>query len=142
MTWGLPELQAAWVYSLIKPLRTVFGGSVQSSRQHGVCVQEIVPEYQQLGIVRPVTAEHQDSHAGYPARQQVGDLEERPAPTIIAPSLLVISPGQPPNRRFEPHTHMFPVQLFGAPGPRPPVMLISSGDPTGAWVLLPAFGRV
>ena len=43
--------------------------------QHGV----LVPEYQQLSILRPVAAEHQDSHAEYPARQQVGDLEQHPA---------------------------------------------------------------
>ena len=37
------------------------------------------PEHQQLGSLRPVAAEHQDSHAEYPARQQVDDLEQHPA---------------------------------------------------------------
>jgi hypothetical protein len=39
----------------------------------------LVPEHQQLDILRPVAAEHQDSHAEYPARQQVDDLEQHPA---------------------------------------------------------------
>jgi hypothetical protein len=39
----------------------------------------LVPEHQQLDIFRPVAAEHQDSHAEYPARQQVDDLEQHPA---------------------------------------------------------------
>jgi hypothetical protein len=34
----------------------------------------LVPEYQQLGILRPVPAERQDSQAEYPARQQIDDL--------------------------------------------------------------------
>ena len=29
--------------------------------------------------VRRVAAEHQDSYAEYPARQQIGDLEQHPA---------------------------------------------------------------
>jgi hypothetical protein len=39
----------------------------------------LVPEHQQFGSLRPVTAEHQDSHAEYLARQQVEDLEQHPA---------------------------------------------------------------
>jgi transposase, IS6 family len=39
----------------------------------------LVPEYEQLGIFRPVTAEHQNGQAGYPARQQVDGLEKHPA---------------------------------------------------------------
>jgi hypothetical protein len=39
----------------------------------------LVPEHEQLGIFRPVTAEHQDGQAEYPARQQVDDLEQHPA---------------------------------------------------------------
>jgi hypothetical protein len=34
-----------------------------------------VPEHEQLGILRPVAAEHQDGQAEYPAREQVDDLE-------------------------------------------------------------------
>jgi hypothetical protein len=34
----------------------------------------LVPEHEQLGILRPVTAEHQDGQAEYPARQQIDDL--------------------------------------------------------------------
>jgi hypothetical protein len=36
-------------------------------------------EYQQLSILRQVAAEHQDRQAEYPAREQVGDLEQHPA---------------------------------------------------------------
>jgi hypothetical protein len=39
--------------------------------QHSV----LVPEYQQLSILRPVAAEHQDGRAEYSARQYVDDLE-------------------------------------------------------------------
>ena len=39
--------------------------------QHSV----LVPEYQQLSILRPVAAEHQDGRAEYSARQHVDDLE-------------------------------------------------------------------
>ena len=39
----------------------------------------LVPEHEQLSSLRPVAAEHQDSQAEYPARQQVDDLEQHPA---------------------------------------------------------------
>ena len=39
----------------------------------------LVPEHQQFSSLRPVAAEHQDSYAEYPARQQVDDLEQHPA---------------------------------------------------------------
>jgi hypothetical protein len=39
----------------------------------------LVPEHQQLSILRQVPAEHQDSQAEYPARQQIDDLEQHPA---------------------------------------------------------------
>jgi hypothetical protein len=39
----------------------------------------LVPEHEQLGILRPVAAEHKDGQAEYPARQQVDDLEQHPA---------------------------------------------------------------
>jgi hypothetical protein len=39
----------------------------------------LVPEYQQLSILRQVAAEHQDRQAEYPARKQVDDLEQHPA---------------------------------------------------------------
>ena len=39
----------------------------------------LMPEHQQLSILRPVAAEHQDSQAEYPAREQVDDLEQHPA---------------------------------------------------------------
>jgi hypothetical protein len=39
----------------------------------------LMPEYQQLGILRQVAAEHQDGQAEYPAREQVDDLEQHPA---------------------------------------------------------------
>ncbi len=34
----------------------------------------LVPEHQQLGILRPVPAERHDGQAEYPARQQIDDL--------------------------------------------------------------------
>ena len=39
----------------------------------------LVPEHQQLSILRQVAAEHQDGQAEYPARKQVDDLEQHPA---------------------------------------------------------------
>ena len=39
----------------------------------------LVPEHQQLSSLCPVAAEHQDSYAEDPARQQVDDLEQHPA---------------------------------------------------------------
>jgi len=36
----------------------------------------LVPEHQQLSILRQVAAEHQDGQAEYPAREQVDDLEQ------------------------------------------------------------------
>lgn len=39
----------------------------------------LMPEHEQLGILSPVTAEHQDSQAEYPARQLIDDLEQHPA---------------------------------------------------------------
>jgi hypothetical protein len=48
-----------------------------------------MPEHEQLGIFRPVAAECKDSHAEYPARQQVDDLEQHLAkPTITASIML------------------------------------------------------
>jgi hypothetical protein len=39
----------------------------------------LMPEHQQLSILRQVTTEHQDGQAEYPAREQVDDLEQHPA---------------------------------------------------------------
>ena len=39
----------------------------------------LVPEHQQLGVLRLVPAEHQDSQAKSPAHEQAGDLEQHPA---------------------------------------------------------------
>ena len=39
----------------------------------------LVPEHQQLSILRQVAAEDQDGQAEYPAREQVDDLEQHPA---------------------------------------------------------------
>jgi len=44
----------------------------------------LVPEHKQLSILRPVATEHQDSHAEYPAHQQVDDLQQHP---VSQPSL-------------------------------------------------------
>jgi hypothetical protein len=38
-----------------------------------------MPQHQQLSILCPVTAEHQDGQAEDPAREQVDDLEQHPA---------------------------------------------------------------
>ena len=45
----------------------------------GQLTATLMPEHEQLGIFRPVTAEHQDDQAEHPARQQVDDLEQHPA---------------------------------------------------------------
>ena len=39
----------------------------------------LVPEHQQFSSLHLVTAEHQDSRAEYPPRQEVEDLEQHPA---------------------------------------------------------------
>jgi hypothetical protein len=39
----------------------------------------LMPQYQQLSILRQVTAEHQDSQAEHPAREQADNLEQHPA---------------------------------------------------------------
>ncbi|HUY52751.1 MAG TPA: hypothetical protein VMV92_44800 [Streptosporangiaceae bacterium] len=39
----------------------------------------LVPEHQQLRILRPVATAQQDDQAAYPARQHIGDLEQHPA---------------------------------------------------------------
>jgi len=39
----------------------------------------LMPENQQLSILRQVAAEHQDGQAECPAREQVDDLEQHPA---------------------------------------------------------------
>jgi len=39
----------------------------------------LVPQYQQLSILRLVPTEHQGSDTEYPANQQVDDLEQHPA---------------------------------------------------------------
>src|SRR5260370_5682879 len=44
----------------------------------------LVPEHEQLSILRPVRAEYQDSQAECPANKQVADLEQHTA-TITAP---------------------------------------------------------
>jgi hypothetical protein len=36
----------------------------------------LVPEHSQLGVLLPITADHQDSQAEQPAHQQAGDLEQ------------------------------------------------------------------
>jgi hypothetical protein len=38
----------------------------------------LVAQNQQLSILGPAAAEHQDGQAEYPARQQVDDLEQHP----------------------------------------------------------------
>lgn len=39
----------------------------------------LMPEHQQLGILRQVPAEHHDGQAGHAAREQIDDLEQHPA---------------------------------------------------------------
>jgi hypothetical protein len=57
------------------PVGRLISHAANVAAQH--CV--LVPEHQQFSSLRPVAAEHQDSHAEYPARQQVDDLEQHPA---------------------------------------------------------------
>jgi len=38
-----------------------------------------MPQHQQLGIFRPVTAQQQDHQAEHTAREHVEDLEQHPA---------------------------------------------------------------
>ena len=63
-----------------------------------------LPEHEQLGIFRPVTAEHQDGQAEYPARQQVDDLDQHPAsqPPLRPPCRQTVQV-TPPNRVIERH---------------------------------------
>jgi hypothetical protein len=63
----------------------------------------LVPEHQQLSILRPVAPEHQDSQAEHAAGQQVDDLEQHPdrQPSPRPPA--GNSAGQPCNRVFERH---------------------------------------
>ena len=49
--------------------------SASLSAQHRV----LVPEHQQLSILRPVATAQQDDQAEYPARQHVDDLQQHPA---------------------------------------------------------------
>jgi hypothetical protein len=49
----------------------------------------LVPEHEQLGILRPVAAKHHDSQAEYPAREQVDDLEQHPGKLISTTSRLL-----------------------------------------------------
>jgi hypothetical protein len=63
----------------------------------------LVPEHEQLGIFRPVTAGHQDGQAEYPARQQVGDLEQHPAANHHCVHHVGSSAGDTPNRVIERH---------------------------------------
>ena len=49
----------------------------------------LVPEHQQLGILRQVAAEHQDGQTEHPARKQVDDLEQHPGKLTITMSSLL-----------------------------------------------------
>ena len=51
----------------------------------------LVAEHQQLSNLGPVATEHRDSHAEYPACQQVDDLGQHRPATITALSLLAIT---------------------------------------------------
>ncbi len=63
----------------------------------------LVPEHQQLSSLRPVAADHQDSHAGYPARQQIDDLEQHPPVSHHRVKPAGDSAGRPLNRVFGRH---------------------------------------
>ena len=54
-------------------------GSYRTRRACPAQHRVLVPEYQQLGILGPVAAEHQDGQAEYAARQQIDDPEQHPA---------------------------------------------------------------
>jgi hypothetical protein len=57
------------------PVGRFVTGSAGVAAQHRV----LVPEHEQLSILRPVATAQQDGQAEYPARQQVDDLEQHPA---------------------------------------------------------------
>jgi hypothetical protein len=61
----------------------------------------LVPEHQQLRILRPVAAEDQDGQAEYPARQQVHDVEQMWPANQHRVKPAGDSAGQPLNRVFE-----------------------------------------
>jgi hypothetical protein len=63
------------------PARRATPGRPARTAPRGVPAQHrvLVPEHQQLRILRQVPAEHQDGQAEYPAREQVDDLEQHPA---------------------------------------------------------------
>ena len=63
----------------------------------------LVPEDQQLSILRPVAAEHQHSQAEYTARQQVDDLEQHPPSQPSPRPACWQQCSSPPNRVFERH---------------------------------------
>jgi len=58
-----------------RPVGRLVPYAADVAAQHRV----LVPEHQQFSSLHPVIPEHQDSHAEYPARQQVDDLEQHPA---------------------------------------------------------------
>ena len=64
----------------VPPRRTTPGRLARTVRPVGMPTRHrvLVPEHEQLGIFRPVTAEHQDGQAEYLARQQVDDLQQHP----------------------------------------------------------------
>jgi hypothetical protein len=57
----------------------------------------LMPDHQQLSILRQVTAEHQDGQAEYPAREQVDDPEQYP-PAAVSTDSGIAYPGL--NRRL------------------------------------------
>ena len=101
----------------------------------------LMPEHEQLDILRPVTAEPQDGQAEHPARQQVSDLEQHPASQ---------PPLDPPCRQTVQVTH--PIEYSSgtgsaAPGtesattptvttspwPRPPTLQWRESGGGGSW---------
>jgi hypothetical protein len=63
----------------------------------------LVPEHQQLGVLRLVAAEHPDSQAKSPAHEQAGDLEQHPGQPAITVSGLQPKQLRPRDRVFGRH---------------------------------------
>jgi hypothetical protein len=82
-----------------RPVRWLVPDPAGVPAQHRV----LVPQHQQLSILRQVPADRQDSQAEYPANQQVEDLEQHPAGQPPPGPAAGEGAAQPRNRLFERH---------------------------------------
>ena len=122
-----------------RPVSWLVPDPVGVPAQHGV----LVPEHQQLSLLRLVPTECQDSQAEYPANQQVDDLEQHPASQPSASQTCWRSCRQLPNRVFERHgiqevSTVSCAQVETHAHCRRPIMLLKLAYPRGGWVPLGA----